>query len=148
MSHAGVRPLASRGKCLTMQFFHFTKKWEHRFLSWCFSFPTTWSSFSVCVHAQLCLTLCEPMGLCPKNFLGKNTEVDCHFLLQGIFLTEGMNPRPLCVLHWQADSFFFFLFLFFNHWSPGKPRPHRAGNFLGDLVVQSPPFRGLLVVQC
>ena len=25
MSHAGVRPLASRGKCLTMQFFHFTK---------------------------------------------------------------------------------------------------------------------------
>ena len=25
MSHAGVRPLASRGNCLTMQFFHFTK---------------------------------------------------------------------------------------------------------------------------
>ena len=27
--------------------------------------------------------------------------VGCHFLLQGIFLTQGLNP---CFLHWQADS--------------------------------------------
>ena len=27
--------------------------------------------------------------------------VCCHFLLQGIFPTQGSNPRPL---HWQADS--------------------------------------------
>ena len=38
--------------------------------------------------------------LCPWNFPGKNTEVDCHFLLQGIFLTQGLN---LNLLHWQAD---------------------------------------------
>ena len=25
----------------------------------------------------------------------------CHFLLQGIFLTQGLNP---CLLHWQVDS--------------------------------------------
>ena len=25
-------------------------------------------------------------------------------LLQGIFLTQGSNPRLLCLLHWQADS--------------------------------------------
>ena len=25
----------------------------------------------------------------------------CHFLLQGIVLTQGLNP---CLLHWQADS--------------------------------------------
>ena len=25
----------------------------------------------------------------------------CHFLLQGIFLTQGSNP---CLLHWQVDS--------------------------------------------
>ena len=29
------------------------------------------------------------------EFLGKNTGVGCHFLLQGIFLTQGSNPGPL-----------------------------------------------------
>ena len=29
--------------------------------------------------------------LCPRNFPCKNTEVDCHFQLQGIFLTQGLN---------------------------------------------------------
>ena len=28
----------------------------------------------------------------PWNFPGKNTEVGCHFLLQGIFPTQGSNP--------------------------------------------------------
>ena len=32
------------------------------------------------------------------------TEAGCHFLLQGIFPTQGLNPRHLCLLHWQADS--------------------------------------------
>ena len=27
------------------------------------------------------------------------------FLLQGIFLTQGLNPRPLNLLHWQKDYF-------------------------------------------
>ena len=27
-----------------------------------------------------------------------------HFLLQGIFLTQGSNPCLLCPLHWQVDS--------------------------------------------
>ena len=38
--------------------------------------------------------------LCPWNFPGKNTGVGCHFLLWGIFLTQGSN---LCLLHWQTD---------------------------------------------
>ena len=38
--------------------------------------------------------------LCPEDFLDKNTRAGCHFLLQGIFLTQGSNPR---LLHWQAD---------------------------------------------
>ena len=42
--------------------------------------------------------------LCPRDSPGKNTAVDCHFLLQGIFLTQGSNPRLLCLLHCQADS--------------------------------------------
>ena len=39
--------------------------------------------------------------LCPWNSPGKNTGVGCHFLLQGIFPTQGLNPH---LLHWQADS--------------------------------------------
>ena len=39
--------------------------------------------------------------LCPWDSPGKNTGVGCHFLLQGIFLTQGLN---LHLLHWQADS--------------------------------------------
>ena len=35
----------------------------------------------------------EPARLLyPWNFLGKGTGVDCHFLLQGIFPTQGSNP--------------------------------------------------------
>ena len=32
----------------------------------------------------------------------KNAELRCHALLQGIFLTQGLNPPLLCFLHWQA----------------------------------------------
>ena len=54
---------------------------------------------------QTCQTL-RPHGLkpsrhlCPRNFLGKNTEWVTH-LLQGIFLTERPN---LHLLHWQVGS--------------------------------------------
>ena len=52
----------------------------------------------VCVLvAQLCLTLYNPVDsmparlLCPWNSPGKHTEVDCHSLLQQIFLIQGSN---------------------------------------------------------
>ena len=54
-----------------------------------------------------CTTLLWPHGLqpimflCPWDFPGKNTEVGCHFFLQGIFPIQRLN---LCLLHWQADS--------------------------------------------
>ena len=32
---------------------------------------------------------------CPWNFLGKNTGVGCHSLLQGILPTQGSNPGLL-----------------------------------------------------
>ena len=56
-----------------------------------------------CGCAQMCLTLCNPMDclLCLWDFPGKNTGVGCHFLLQGIFLTQESN---LCLLHWLACS--------------------------------------------
>ena len=42
--------------------------------------------------------------LCPRDSPGKNTGVDWHALLQGVFLTRGLNPCLLCLLYWQADS--------------------------------------------
>ena len=39
--------------------------------------------------------------LCPWSFPEKNIGMGCHFLLQGIFLTQGSN---LHLLHWQTDS--------------------------------------------
>ena len=50
---------------------------------------------------QSCLTLCDPMEptrlLHPWDFPGKSTGVGCHFLPQGIFLTQGSNPDlPHC----------------------------------------------------
>ena len=42
--------------------------------------------------------------LCPWDFLGKNTRVGCHFLLQGIFPTQRSNPRLFCLLRWGAGS--------------------------------------------
>ena len=42
--------------------------------------------------------------LCPWNFLGTNTGAGCHFLLQGIFLTKGLNPHLLRLMYWQVDS--------------------------------------------
>ena len=38
------------------------------------------------------------------EFPGKNTGLGCHFLLQRVFLTQGLNPHLLCLLHWQANS--------------------------------------------
>ena len=54
-------------------------------------------------HAQPCVTpwTASPSDSCPRDFPGKNTGMGCHFLLQGIFWTQGLN---LSVLHWEVDS--------------------------------------------
>ena len=45
---------------------------------------------------------CSPARLLyPWDSPGNNTGVGCHFLLQGIFLTLGLNP---CLLHWSVGS--------------------------------------------
>ena len=73
----------------------------------------------VCVRARACARTLScsvmsdslwPHGLqparlfCPWDSPGKNTGVDCHALLQGIFLTQGSNPCLLWLLHWQVGS--------------------------------------------
>ena len=56
--------------------------------------------------AQSYTTLCDPIdcslpGSSPWGVPGKNTGVGYYFLLQGIFLTQGLNRYLLYFLHWQ-----------------------------------------------
>ena len=51
-------------------------------------------------RVQLFAILGSPPG-CPWDSPGKNTGVGWHGLLQGIFPTQGLNPCPLCLLHWR-----------------------------------------------
>ena len=68
----------------------------------------------VCVCVCVCVLSCSGMSdslqphelqparlLCLRNFPGKNTGVCSHFLLQGIFSSQGWNPY---LLHWLVDS--------------------------------------------
>ena len=80
----------------------------------CLSFITVhvYVCVYVCVHVCACTHSVTsnswwPHGLQPARLLsqwdspGKNTGVGCHFLLQGIFSTQGLNPG---LSHWQTDS--------------------------------------------
>ena len=64
----------------------------------------------VCSVTQSCPTLCNIMDCSPpgssvhESFPRKNSGVGWHFLLQGIFLTQGLNPRLLHPLCWQGGS--------------------------------------------
>ena len=62
----------------------------------------------LCLLAQLCLTLCNPMDRSPpsssvhRDSLGKSTGVGRHALLQGIFPTQGTESLSLvsCIDRW------------------------------------------------
>ena len=59
---------------------------------------------------QSCLPLCDPMDYRPpvSSVYGilqaKNTGVDCYALLQGIFPTQGLNPRLLKYIYFRFFS--------------------------------------------
>ena len=67
-----------------------------------------------CLVTQLCPILCNPINCSPPGSTvhgdspGKNTSMDCHALLQGIFPTQRLNPglphcrRILCCLNHQG----------------------------------------------
>ena len=72
--------------------------------------------------------------LCPLDSPGKNTGVGCHFLLQGIFPTQGSNPHLLVSPALQADSLSgessrkicsIFVLTFFWHCESFEYRPWR-----------------------
>ena len=84
-----------------------------------------------CSWGSPCLTLLWPRELeptrlfCPWNFPGKNAGVGCHFLLQGVFPTQGSNPR---LLHCRW---------FFTTEPPGKPFKVYLQGFISILQLSN-----------
>ena len=86
-------------------------------------------------HLLFCMLSCSDLSsslrphelkrislLCSWNIPGKNTGVGCHFLLEVIFPTQGLNLHLLCLLHcrWihyplnhQGNTFYFNVLLDF-----------------------------------
>ena len=107
------------------------------------------------VHAkslQSCLTPCNPTDCSPPGSSvhgdspGKNTGVDGHALLQGIFLTQGSNPGSLLgLLHWQAGSL--------PLAPPGKPNPPLTLSFFDSicfclsLLSRQSPIPGCFILN-
>ena len=86
-------------------------------------------STELCVMlTQLRLTLCSPMDCSPPGsscmeFSRQEYWVGCHFLLQGIFLIQGLHLRLLPLLHWQTDSLPGPCHLGCGHHLVGLPQP-------------------------
>ena len=60
-----------------------------------------WVLSQLLSHVQLFSTLWTVAYQAPLSMgsPGKNAGVGCYFLPQGIFLTQGLNPHLLCLLH-------------------------------------------------
>ena len=100
-------------------------------------------SVGLCCAKSVMSNSLQPRGLqparllCPWDSPGKNTEVGCYALLQGIFPVQGLNPHLLHLLHWQAGSL---------PLAPGEEfmLPLQEA-WVGSLVEE---LRSLLAVQC
>jgi len=71
--------------------------------------------------------------LCPWDFPGNSTGVDCHFLLQGIFLTQGLNPG----LHsyWlRSDQSLSRVWLFATRWIAARQASLSINNSRSSLL--------------
>ena len=91
------------------------------------------------VKVKSCPTLCNPMEptrlLCPWDFPGNSTGVDCHFLFQGIFPTQGLNLGPLhCrqMLYRLSHQGIFDL-----PWKPKASQKHKLRSFIWRLQQDS-----------
>ena len=58
----------------------------------------------LCVLIQSCPILVDPMNRLLCHGIFQEKILGCHFLLQGIFPTQGSNTHLLQLLHWQVDS--------------------------------------------
>ena len=94
--------------------FNSNKKWEFLTSNLSSSSLLVCCVCSVASVVSNSLWLCglQPTRLlCPWDSPDKKTEVGCHALFQGIFLTQGLNPCLLRLLHRRRTLY---------HWAVGE----------------------------
>ena len=91
------------GCIFTISYWQLKKTWEMIMLVLIFTLVVEYVCMCLVVSDSATMDRIIRL-LCPWGSPGKNTGAGCHFLLQGIFLTQGWNPHLLWPLHWQADS--------------------------------------------
>ena len=100
----GIEPMSLTSSALAGGFFTSRTTWEAKI-----GFNEMKSLSHVQLFAIPWITMLT-MLLHPWNFPGKSTGVGCHFLLQRIFLTQGLNPSlvrckyTLCHLSHQGKQ--------------------------------------------
>ena len=82
---------------------------------------------------QSCPTLLPTRLLCPWASPGKNTGVGCHFHLQGIFPTQGLNPG---VLHCRK------ILYHMSHWGSSRKNDHVTKPALAEIQDQEAEVMG------
>ena len=86
----------------------------------------------LCLVAQSCQTLCNPMDCSPPGSSvlgdspGMNARVGCHALLQGILATQGSNPG---LLHCG------WILCHLSHQGNPKPKHDSVKKYLYDLKI-------------
>ena len=107
------------------------------------SHQSTMLCYVLCLVAQSCPTLCDPMDytacqapLCPWASPGKNTGVGCHALFPGDPPNPGIKPRSPV---WQVDSLL--------SEPPGKPKNTGVGGLSPSPGESSQP-RNRTRVSC
>ena len=76
--------------------------------------------------------------LCPWDSPGKNIGVGCHFLLQGIFPTQGSNTCLPCLLLWSMDSLLLSHQLNKNNKKPAKKMGKELQTYSQKMIHKSP----------
>ena len=108
LDHQGSPTTILKGKCLPHT------AWSIFILKFFIHLKFKCNSVCVCVCVCVCERACAlfvapwtatrqaplSVGFSRQEYY----RVGCHFLLQGIFLTQGSNPHLLSLLHWQVDS--------------------------------------------
>ena len=82
--------------------FHF----HFHFIAYKASAPVCMLSCFICAQLFVTLWTIAHEASLSMGFSRQDTGVGCHALLQGIFLTQGLEPDPFLfhLLHWQAGS--------------------------------------------
>ena len=100
----------SKHKNFPMRYYFLNAPRSHRIQSSKLAASYLENAVVIFLVTKLCPALLQPHELysasliCPWDSPGKNAGVGCHFLLQGIFPTQGLNLCLLHLLHQKEDS--------------------------------------------